>query len=155
MATSVRTLFKFFLGVFAALSGIGNWSRAAEPRPAAAGPAETLTMSTFISRIRQDEGLRARFADSPRAVLREFGIDPPPINLPDRINPVQMQGLLNNWAAGVEPAEPPPNPGRFSAPAPIYGPPAGPPPPGPNGGRFSAPAVIYGPPAGPPPPRQP
>lgn len=129
MAAPVRTLFKFILGFFATLSGTGHWSRAAEPRPAASGPAETLTMSAFISRIRQDEILRARFAANPRAVLREYGIDPPPINLPNQITPVQMQGLLDNWAAGVDIAEPPPNPGRLVAPAVIYGPPAGPPPP--------------------------
>jgi hypothetical protein len=126
MATSVRTIVKFIVGVFATLPGTANWSRAAEPRPAASTPAETLTMSAFIARIRQDSALRARFAESPRAVLREFGIDPPPINLPDRLTHVQMLQLLNDWTAGVDPPEQSPNAGRQSGPVvPVYGPPPG------------------------------
>jgi hypothetical protein len=95
--------------------------------------AETLTMSAFIARIRQDAALRARFAQSPRAVLREFGIDPPPINLPDQLTDAQIQRLLNDWTAGADPAVPPPG-NRPPAPAPVYTP---------------APAPVYGPPSTP------
>jgi hypothetical protein len=139
-------LFKFVIGLFAALQGAATWSRAAEPRPAASTPPETLTMSAFIARIRQDAALRARFAQSPRAVLREFGIDPSPINLPDRVTDAQIQRLLNDWTAGVDSPARSPNGGQqlAPAPAPVYGPPA-------------TEALIYGAPPGPPPepPRKP
>jgi hypothetical protein len=138
LVPSIRTLFKFVVGFFAAVPGAATSTHAAESRAAASTPAETLTMSAFIARIRQDAALRARFAQNPRAVLREFGIDPPPINLPDKLTDDQIQRLLNDWTAGVDPPAPPPRDGRPKAVAPaiIYGPPATP---------------VYGPPASPPP----
>jgi hypothetical protein len=137
LAPSIRKLFKFVVGLFAALPGAATSSRAAEPGAVASTPGETLTMSAFIARIRQDAALRARFAQSPRVVLREFGIDPPPINLPDRLTDDQIQRLLNDWTAGVDPpARPPPArpaldrlPTTSLTPTPAYGPPSTPVPP--------------------------
>jgi len=125
LATSVRTLLKLVIALFAALAGAASWSRADEARPEASTRAETVTMAAFIARIRQDTELRARFALSPRAVLREFGIDPPPINLPDKLTDAQIQRLLDDWTAGVDPVIKPPGK-RPSAPAPVYGPPSTP-----------------------------
>jgi hypothetical protein len=130
LATSVRTLLKFVIGLFAAATGATLSSGAEEVRPGASSPAETLTMSAFIARIRQDAALRARFAQSPRAVLREFGIDPPPINLPERLSDAQIRRLLNDWTAGVDPPASSPDSSRLApTPAPVvYGPPPGRPP---------------------------
>jgi hypothetical protein len=122
LATSVRTLIKLIIGLFVVLPGAATWSRAEEARPVASTPTETLTMSAFIARIRQDAVLRARFARSPRAVLHEFGIDTLPINLPDQLTDAQLQRFLSDWTAGVDPVVPPPGM-LISPPAPVYGPP--------------------------------
>jgi hypothetical protein len=150
LTTSVRRLFEFVTGLFAAraaepppaassLSEIPPFLvRAAEPPPAAPTPAEpaptdstpavTPTMSAFIARIRQDPALRARFAQSPGAVLREFGIDPTPFNLLNRLNDAQIQEFLNDWTAGNFAAQPPyggqqPAPVLAQVSNPVYGPP--------------------------------
>jgi hypothetical protein len=150
LTTSVRRLFEFVTGLFAAraaepppavsaLSEIPPFLvRAAEPPPAAptpvppdSTPAVTPTMSAFIARIRQDTALRARFAQSPGAVLREFGIDPTPFNLLNRLNDAQIQALLNDWTAGNFPAQRPyseqqPPPVMAHVSYPVYGPPPSP-----------------------------
>ncbi len=41
-------------------------------------PREILTLSDLIGRLRRSAALRDRFADNPRAVFLEFGIDPSP-----------------------------------------------------------------------------
>ena len=136
LAISVRNLFQFHVGLVAALMGAVA-SRAEAPPPASLR-LEALTMSAFVARIRQDAGLRARFAENPRAVLREFGIDPAAINLPDRLTEAQLESLLNSRAidgrgearilAQAKPSPPAPVYGPPSTPAPVYGPPATPPP---------------------------
>ena len=123
-----------------------------------------MTMAAFIARLRHDRALRDRFAENPRSVLREHGIDPLPFALPERLDDAQLENLLADWStrtgqAPAEPrgaAEPKPRP-----PAPVYGPPPGPrtgvpevpspsptPPPSP-----APPAPVYGPPPGMPRPR--
>ena len=134
MAISVRNLFQFLVGILAAL--MGTVASRAEALPQASSRAEALTMSGFVARIRQDAPLRARFAQDPRAVLREFGIDPSSINLPDRLTEAQLQSLLNSRAvdgrgdrrilAQAQPSPPAPVYGPPSTPAPVYGPPSTP-----------------------------
>jgi hypothetical protein len=118
MAISVRTFLQSIAGLALVLAGGG----------ARAQPRETLTLSAFIARVRGDGALRARFADNPRAVLRDYGIDPTPFNLPDRITRAQMDSLLDDLSRRTETAQPAPQP------APSQGP--------------RTPVVIYGPPSG-------
>jgi hypothetical protein len=127
MARSVGTLSKFVIGLFAVLQGMTTLSRAEQVRPEASSNAETLTMSAFIGRVRQDAALRERFSQNPRAVLREYGIDPSPYNLPDRLTEAQLDRLLSGWSRGAGPSgSPPPSPEALRpAPQPVYGPPAG------------------------------
>jgi hypothetical protein len=136
LAISVRNLFQFLVGIVAAL--MGAVASRAEAPPQSSSRVEVLTMSAFVARIRQDTGLRARFAQNPRAVLREFGIDPTAINLPDRLTEAQLQGLLNGRTVDVREGRPVLAQAKPSPPAPVYGPP-------------STPAPVYGPPATPPP----
>ena len=88
---------------------------------------ETLTLSAFIARIRQDEALRGRFARDPQATLRAFEIDPAPYDLPDQLSDAQLDRLLADWLRG--PGAPAPAPKLEPAPP--------------------APSVVYGPPPGP------
>jgi hypothetical protein len=130
MATSVRTLLKFLIGLLAALQGAPTGAE--QSRPEAQSRPETLTISAFIVRLRQDAALRARFSQSPGAVLREHGIDPAPFNLPDRLDEAQLERLLADWTRrgagsgeGSPPVLQPPAPPN-NVPAPVYGPPPGP-----------------------------
>jgi hypothetical protein len=138
---TVRELLKSILGVFAIVLGRAGSSVALER------PREVLTLSGLIARIRRSEALRSRFIDNPRAVLLEYGIDPTPYNLPDRLTSAQIDRLLAQFAQASTPVEPPapptPTPGP---PAPVYGPPPGPPRPPPGPPR--PPAPVYGPPPG-------
>jgi len=130
MAASARTLLKHVIGLFAALQGTAPSSRAEQARPEASSGAETPTMSAFISRVRQDAALRERFSRHPRAVLRQYGIDPSPYNLPDRLTQAQLDRLLSDWSRGAGSSESPPSVSP------------------PEGERPSPPAVVYGPPPG-------
>ena len=128
MARSVGTLFKFVIGLFAVLQGMTTLSRAEQARPVVSSSAETLTMSAFIGRVRQDAVLRERFSQNPSGVLREYGIDPSPYNLPDRLTQAQLDRLLSDWLRGAGPSgSPPPSPGAAqpSPPVVVYGPPPG------------------------------
>jgi hypothetical protein len=88
---------------------------------------ETLTLSAFIARVRQDEALRARFARDPQATLHAFGIDPAPYDLPDRLSDAQLDRLLADWVRGRgRPAPAPKLEKAPSAPAVVYGPAPGP-----------------------------
>jgi hypothetical protein len=127
MATPFRTLSKLIVGLFAAAPAS---SGAEVTRPAAPIQVETLTLSAFAARVRQDTALRARFAQNPGAVLREFGIDPAPYNLPAQLSDVQLNRFLADWSRDggtARPAPPvPPGPGPAPpGPAPVYGPPPG------------------------------
>ena len=119
MAMSVRTFLKFVAALAIAVAG-GRVQ---------AQQFERLTLSAFIARVRSDAGLRARFAASPRAVLKDYGIDATPYNLPDRVSAEQMDRLLDDLSRTAA-AEPPPVVRPAPAPAPVYGPP---------------PAAVYGP----------
>jgi hypothetical protein len=88
---------------------------------------ETLTLSAFIARVRQDVALRERFARNPQATLRAFGIDPAPYDLPDQLSDAQLDRLLADWLS--RPGAPAPAPKLEEAPP--------------------APSVVYGPPPGP------
>jgi hypothetical protein len=101
---------------------------------------EMPTLSNLIGRLRHDAALRGQFADNPRAVLIEYGVDPTPYNLPDRMSSVQMDRLLAQFPQAPTPTEPPTPP--RSPPAPVYGPPPGPSP------SPQPPAPVYGPPPG-------
>ena len=134
MATPFRTLLKFIIGLFAAAPAGGTASAAETGSPTSPVQAETLTLSAFVARVRQDATLRARFAQNPHAVLREFGIDPTPYNLSDRLTDAQLDRFLADWSRDAGPSRPVP-PGPPGPPAPVYGPPPGP-------------APVYGPPPG-------
>lgn len=129
MTISARTLLKGLIGLLATLLGAVSPSRAEQARPEAPPPRAS-TMAAFIARVRRDPQLRARFAQSPRAVLREQGIDPAPFDLPDRLDEAQVERLLSDLARSAgSPAVPQPQPPRPSEPPPVavYGPPPGPP----------------------------
>ena len=140
MAITVRALLKSIAGVFALIVGGTSSSLALQH------PRELLTLSDLIRRLRHGAVLRDRFAENPRAVFLEFGIDPTPYNLPDRMNAAQMDRLLTRFAQVSTPTEPPtaPTP-RPEPPAVVYGPP---PRPSPDLSP-QPPAPVYGPPPGP------
>jgi hypothetical protein len=125
MATPLRTLLTFIAGLFAAAQA-DTPSRAEVSHPSPI-QVETLTLSAFAARVRQDTALRARFAANPRAVLREFGIDPAPYNLPDRLTDAQIDRFVTDWSRGAGTPTPPPvaEPAQRPAPVVIYGPPGG------------------------------
>ena len=127
VTTPLRTPFMFIVGLFAAAQATGTPSRAEVSHAASPIQVETLTLSGFVARIRQDVALRARFAQNPRAVLREFGIDPAPYNLPDKLTDAQLDRFMTDWSRGAGTPTPPPapRPATSPAPAPVYGPPAG------------------------------
>ena len=144
MPASFRVLFKFVVGFFAALQGAAVSTGAQESRAATVPRSQTLTMATFIARLRHDAALRTRFADNPASILRENGIDPTPFRLSGRLDPAQLERLLAGWDAGgglqfrVAQLGAQPSP-----PAVVYGPPPGPP-----RGQSAPPAPVYGPPPG-------
>jgi hypothetical protein len=149
MAITVRAFLKSAAGLFAALLGHASASTAIAPQ------GETLTISAFIARLRQDPALRRRFADSPAAVLREHGIDPAPYRLPAQMSETQLDRLLAQFAQKQDssptppqgpPPQTPPSTQRPSGPVVIYGPPSRPPQPRNNG---QPPAPVYGPPGTP------
>jgi hypothetical protein len=125
---TVRALLKSIVGAFAMVFGAAGSSVAGETR-------SVLTFSNLIARLRRDAALRGRFADNPRAILLENGIDPTPYNLPDRISAAQMDRLLAQFAqAPTSTQQPDPPKPQPRPPSVIYGPPAGPrpsPPPAP------------------------
>jgi hypothetical protein len=140
MAKPFRTLFKFIVGLLAAppAAGIASEAEAGGPvSPTKAGnpvspvQAETLTLSAFVARVRRDATLRARFAQDPRTVLRELGIDPTPYNLLDRLTDAQLDRLLADWSRDADwlrdagAPSPPPEPLTAPVPNPVYGPPPG------------------------------
>jgi hypothetical protein len=179
MAGSFHRLLKFIVGSFTALQGGAATAATELPRPHVASQSEALTMPAFITRLRQNAALRARFARDPRGVLRGHGIDPSPFKLADRFDEAELERLLAGWAAGAQArvrlaqATPQP-PAAPEPPAVVYGPPPGPPapprPPAPDAGppppapdadrpvpkadRPMPPAPVYGPPAGLPPQRR-
>ena len=121
MAMSVRTFLKSVAGLAIAFAGGGAYAQGTPPTT-------PLTMSAFIAWVRTNAELRARFADNPRVVLRENGIDPTPYNLPDKISPQQMDSLLDDLSRSTRQASPAPDSGGTSSPSPavaVYGPPAG------------------------------
>ena len=73
------------------------------------------TLSNLLAHARHNAALRDRLAEDPRAVLLEYGIDPKPYNLPDRMSFLQMNRLIAQFAQGPDPNEPPmpltPSPG--------------------------------------------
>ena len=91
--------------------------------------ANTLTLSAFVARVRRDAALRARFAQNPRNVLREFGIDRTAYDLSDRLTDAQLDRFLADWSrdAGTSTPRPVPDPEPVPAPTPtpVYGPPPG------------------------------
>lgn len=104
------------------------------------------TLSNLLAHARHNAALRDRFAEDPRAVLLEHGIDPKPYNLPDRMSSLQMKRLIAQFAQGPDPIEPPPP--SPPPPASVRVPrPAPPTPPSPE--LAPAPAPVYGPPPGP------
>jgi hypothetical protein len=129
MATPFRTLPKLIVGLFAAAPAAATSSGAEVIHPAPI-QIETLTLSAFAARVRQDTALRARFAQNPGTVLREFGIDPAPYNLPAQLSDAQLDRFLADWSRDAGPSRPvppgPPGPGPAPpGPAPVYGPPPG------------------------------
>ena len=147
MAITVRALLKSIVGLFAMVLGGASPSVALEHRR------EMPTLSSLIGWLRRSAALRSRFADNPRAVLLEYGIDPTPYNLPDRMSSAQMDRLLAQFARvptspelppppTPPPGPPTPPPQPPGPPTPVYGPPPSPPP------SPSPPAPVYGPPPG-------
>jgi len=129
VATSVRTLFKFLLGLFAALQAAATPSRADHARPEAPSRSNASAMSAFMARLFHDADLRARFSQNPRAVLSQHGIDSGPYNLPERMTEAELQRLLSDRIrrlAEAAPNPPAPETGQPKPPpAPVYGPPPG------------------------------
>jgi hypothetical protein len=65
------------------------------------------TLSNLLAHARHNAALCDRFAEDPRTVLLEHGIDPKPYNLPDRMSFLQMNRLIAQFAQGPDPIEPP------------------------------------------------
>jgi hypothetical protein len=157
MTASVHRLLKFIVGSFAALQGGAAAAAPELPRPHIASQDGALTMPAFITRLRQDAALRARFARDPRGVLRGHGIDPSPFKLADRLDETELERLLAVWTAGaparVKLAQATPRPP--AGPAPLLPPNIDRPvpksePPVSKDELPAVPAVVYGPPPGPP-----
>jgi hypothetical protein len=120
VTVTVRALLKSIAGAFAMVLGGAGSSVAGETR-------NVLKFSNLIARLRRDAALRGRFADNPRAILLEYGIDPTPYNLPDRISTAQMDRLLAQFAqAPTSTEQPDPPKPQPRPPSPVYGPPPGP-----------------------------
>jgi hypothetical protein len=118
---TVRALLKSIAGAFAfVLAGADSL--------VAGATRDVPTFSNLIARLRRNAALRDRFADNPRAVLLEYGIDPTPYNLPDRISTAQMDRLLARFAQAPTSSDPqaPPKQPQPRPPTPVYGPPPGP-----------------------------
>jgi hypothetical protein len=110
------------------------------------------TLTAFLDELRRDSVLRARFAQAPRAVLVEYGIDPPAFDLPDHYNEVQLNRLLGNSLEIATQAVPPKETQSDSGttkPLPKPDPKNGVPQPKPVEPLPTPPAPVYGPPAGP------
>ena len=82
---------------------------------------------TFIARLRHDGRLRDRFLRNPKAVLREFNVDPAPYEVPEQPTEAQLNHLIADWSKPpAPPTDPlPPKPPPAPAPTPVYGPPPG------------------------------
>src|SRR5262245_38485997 len=102
MATSMRMLLKIFIGLFAALQATAASLGAQQTGAEASTRSDAPTMSALIARLRQDAVLRARFAENPRAVLREHGIDAAAFDVPVRMDDAQLQRLLAGWTRPAE-----------------------------------------------------
>lgn len=133
MATRFQILSKLIAGLFAApATDVASEGETGSPvAPAEAGSpvpiqAKTLTLSAFVVCVRQDATLRTRFAQNPRAVLHEFGIDPTPYNLLSQLTDAQLDRLMADWShdAGATTPHSRPEP-IMPAPTPVYGPPPG------------------------------
>lgn len=138
MAISVRTFLQGIIGAIPTLLG-GAVSSVAQQEQRV-----VLTISDLISRMRSNANLRRRFANNPRAVLLEYGIDPTPYDLPEQMREAQMDRLLAQFAQAPPEPPTPPTPRPAGPPTPVYGPPPSLQP------APSPPAVVYGPPPGPP-----
>ena len=114
----------------------------ATPAKAAVKPGNR-TLSAFFHDLGRDVALKARFAQNPRGVLAEYGLDLADFSLPDRFTDIEIDRLLTQWPALIDPtppawlpsasknvaeAEPPgqQQPPRIVIPTPVYGPPPGP-----------------------------
>ncbi len=91
---------------------------------------ETLTLSGFAVRVRQDAALRARFAQIPERSCASSGSIRRPTNLPAQLSEAQLDRFLADWSRDAGPSRPvppgPPGPGPAPpGPAPVYGPPPG------------------------------
>jgi hypothetical protein len=120
MAISTRAFLRSIIAMFATFSGAAVHAQQSPPMGS-----EKLTMSAFLARVRGDSKLRARFAENPRAVLREHGIDPAPYNLPERVSEAQMERLLAELSRATPPPRGPAPDAPRPLPAPVYGPPPG------------------------------
>jgi hypothetical protein len=127
MATPFSALSKFIVGLFAKAPTAGTSYAAETGSPASPIQATTLTLSAFVARVREDATLRAHFAQNPRSVFHEFGIDPTPYRLSERLTDAQLDRFLVDWSrdAGASNPRPAPEPVTQPAPAPVYGPPPG------------------------------
>jgi hypothetical protein len=86
-----------------------------------------MTLSAFIDLLRSDQALRERFAQDPRAVLREFAVAlSPHYDVPERLTAVQLERLLADWSASTGDSPPRFEQMHDAAPVVIYGPPPGP-----------------------------
>jgi hypothetical protein len=132
MSGTIRTALGVLIGMLAAVKGEAAPPAAQEPSLALPSQAQPSTMAAFIAQLRRDEGLRARFAQVPHAVMREHGIDPVPFNL-HRLDAAGRQRLLIDLAQQADPTKPKdgkpstdadkPPPRNPPPPAPVYGPP--------------------------------
>jgi hypothetical protein len=88
-----------------------------------------MTLSAFIDLLRRDQGLRHRFAQNPRAVLRDFAVElSPHYDVPERLTAAQLERLLADWSASTNDSSPGFNKldRAPTAPAVFSGPPPGP-----------------------------
>ena len=141
MPMTVRALLRSIAGLVAVLVGASRRSIAQDRVPPG-------TMAALIAKLRSDASLRARFLENPSAIMREQGIDPTPFRLPQRLTQAQLDRLLADWSRQAGPPQAPTPAPQPVGPAPVYGPPPGPP--RTQTPQPRPPAPVYGPPAGPP-----
>ena len=102
---------KLLATAFVALTGAATGAVAQQPPPGG----RTVPIDILVERLRNDAELRSMFAQSPSDVMRIFGIDPAPYDLPNTLDTGQLESLLNDLARIAPPradARPPTAPPR-------------------------------------------
>lgn len=100
---------KLLATAFVALTAAATGAVAQQPPPGG----RTVPITVLVERLRNDAELRSLFAQSPSDVMRIFGVDPAPYDLPSTLDTAQLESLLNDLSRIAPPradARPPTSP---------------------------------------------